>query len=46
MYPSFDFMGSNNQKIYPSALDLYAVLAIYGSDGFGTPNPNPGGTHP
>jgi len=39
MAPAFDFMGSNNVRILPSDLDLDAVLAIYGSDGFGTPNP-------
>lgn len=46
MAPTFDFAGSNNVRILPSDLDLNAVLAIYGSDGFGTPNPNPGGTFP
>mgnify|MGYP002396215116 FL=1 len=44
MYPAFDFMGSNG-KIYPSNLDLDAVIAIYDSDGFGGTNPNPGGTY-
>ena len=46
MAPTFDFTGSNNVKILPSDLDLNAVLAIYGSDGFALPNPNPGGTFP
>jgi len=46
MAPTFDFTGSNNVKILPSDLDLSAVLAIYGSDGFASPNPNPGGTFP
>jgi len=44
MAPAFDVTGSNNVRIYPSDLDLYGVLAIYGSDGFVPPNPNPGGT--
>jgi hypothetical protein len=44
MAPTFDFTGSDNVRILPSDLDLYAVLAIYGTDGFGAPNPNPGGT--
>jgi len=43
MAPTFDFTGSNNVYILPSDLDLRAVLAIYGSDGFAPPNPNPGG---
>ena len=34
MAPAFDFMGSNNVEIYPSGLDLGAVLTIYGIDGF------------
>jgi len=44
MAPTFDFTESNNVRILPSDLDLMAVLAIYGSDGFEGYNPNPGGT--
>ena len=46
MAPTFDFTGSENVRILPSELDLNAVLAIYGLDGFGSPNQNPGGTFP
>lgn len=41
MGPSYDFMGNNNKRILPSDLDRRAVLAVYGSDGFAAPNPNP-----
>jgi len=46
MAQTFDFTGSSNVRVDPSDLDLSAVLAIYGEDGFGAPNPNPGGTFP
>jgi len=46
MAPTFDFTGSSNVRVLPSDLDLNAVITIYGADGFGTPNPNPGGTFP
>jgi hypothetical protein len=45
MAPTFDFAGSNNVKVSPSDLDLNAVLYIYGLDGFGGVNPNPGGVY-
>jgi len=44
MAPTFDFTGSDNARILPSDLDLYAVLAICGTDGLGAPGPNLGGT--
>lgn len=43
MYPYFDFVGSN-ARVYPSSLDVKAVRAIYGTNGFLGDNPNPGGT--
>jgi len=44
MSPYFDFTASNNVFVQPSGLDIKAVLAIYGNNGFLLPNPNPGGT--
>lgn len=41
MAPTFDFLGSNCVKIYPSDLDLNALIYIYGTDGFGKPNTSP-----
>lgn len=40
MAPSFDFVGVN-YDIYPSALNIDALLYIYGSDGFGGANTSP-----
>ena len=37
MSPTFDFVGVNSD-ILPSSLNINAVLAIYGGDGFGKPN--------
>jgi len=45
MAPTFDFTGSSNVRVHPSDLDLEALLAIYGYDGFVEPNPNPGGIY-
>ncbi len=40
MAPTFDFVGVN-KDIYPSELNLAAVLYIYGNDGFGGQNLSP-----
>jgi hypothetical protein len=40
MAPTFDFKGVN-YDIYPSKLDLDAVIYIYGTDGFGGTNLSP-----
>lgn len=37
MYPTYDTSGIN-YEIYPSELDINALLHIYGNDGFGLPN--------
>ncbi len=37
MYPSFDVFGISTD-VYPSALNISALLSIYYNDGFGSPN--------
>ncbi len=37
MYPTYDASAISSDK-YPSALDINALLYIYGNDGFGPPN--------
>jgi predicted Zn-dependent protease len=40
MYPTYD-SSTTNGDVYPSALDVGALLLIYKYDGFGLPNLSP-----